>query len=342
MKLKKLRHVSIFSIFLIFANLFNSSNAVASDIILHQYSGADYFNEASLNPNYDIVSIETGFNSDDYDTIEFWIQFKTKVTASQFVYGSRHPAAAILIYRELPSSLGGGNDDIRIFTNTSSSYSGNSSISAIASGNDYAGDSRNSLSNCNPSTWTNLDVSVTWVGFSISKSCANIPDQFWVIGYADGDSSNSGSIRDWDYGPDSAWYVDASDINNYYDGSNYREPQNIYFYQSPDILLSRKYAYVTANSDSGLEVYFITSTPKICSPVDYSNQIKLFAVGTCILSAGQDGDDSYEAADLQRMSFKVLKSGSKVVPVPKSKTVPTPAATPTKKSPGTIGGKTKN
>jgi hypothetical protein len=311
-----------------------------------QYSSLDNFNEPSINPNYDIESIETGFDGDDPDQIYFWINFKSTITANQFVNGSKEPWAAILIFREKPASLGGDRDDIRISTSTSTGYSGNTAITARASGNDYAGETRYSLSSCSPETWTNLTNGAKWIGFSISRSCANIPDEFWVVGYTDPDDANSSTFRDWDYGPSDAWYVDISGAGGGGgddEDSYYTEPQTIYFYQSSDVLLTKKFTNVSAYSDADLDVYFTTLTPKVCQPVNYSARIKLISIGTCSLYANQDGDDYYDPADKVRMNFKVVKAGAKIKIAPKPTAKPTmkPTPKPTKKAPESIGGKPK-
>lgn len=313
----------------------------SAEIVDQQYSSSDISNETYTSYYYDIDSIETGFSGDDPDQIYFWINFKTTITANQFVYGTKHPWAAILIHRSEPGTLGGNKDDIRIFTNSTEGYSGNYSIEANAYGNDYAGEARTSLASCSPETWTNLDTGAKWIGFSISKSCANIPDEFWVTGYVDPDDTNS--IRDFDYGPDTAWYVDVSGSGNGGYDETYTEPQTIYFYQAPDILLTKKTTKVIAYADSGLDVYFESLTPKVCKSVNYTNSIKLLAVGTCKLSANQDGDDNYDPADTRYMSFKVVKAGTRIKPVPKVSPTPTAKATPrvTPKAPGTVGGKPK-
>jgi hypothetical protein len=315
-----------------------------ADISDQQYSPSDNFNEPSFNLNYDIDSIETGVESDDPDKLYFWINFKNAITASQFVHGVKEPWAAILIFREKPASLGGDFDDIRISTNTKTGYSGNTSIAARAEGNDYSGDSRSSLSNCSPQTWTNLGSAAKWIGFSISRSCANIPDEFWVVGYTDPDDSNASTLRDWDYGPSAAWYVDISG-SGYDNGeeSYSTEAQTIYFYQSSDVLLTKKFTNVSAYSDSDLDVYFTTLTPKVCQPVNYSARIKLISVGTCTLYANQDGDDYYDPADKVKMNFKVVKAGTKIKVAPKPSAKPTmkPTPKPTKKAPESIGGKPK-
>ena len=338
MKSKKRSVFAVCILFLLSNSLWNPSTASA-DIVMRVYSDIDTYNSPGLSSSYDITSIETAIDSDDPDKIYFWITFKNPIKATQFVYGSKEPWAAIFLYREEPGSRGGNFDDIRIETNKTTAFSGNYSIDAEAHGNEYSGDDRYELSDCNARVWTNLDTTVNWIGFSISRSCANIPNEFWVSAYTDPDDSNSSTIKDYDWAPDEDWYVDISEAD-YIDSEEYMElePQTITFYQAPDIALSKKVAYLRAFSDSGLDIEFTSSTPKVCVPLNWSSVIRLINTGTCKITANQEGDESYDVADSVSMSFKVTKVAvkSKVV----AKPVPVPA--PTKKAPGSIGGKTKN
>ena len=338
MKSKKRSVFAVCILFLLSTSLWNPSTASA-DIVMRVYSDIDTYNSPGLSSSYDITSIETAIDSDDPDKIYFWITFRNPIKATQFVHGSKEPWAAIFLYREEPDSRGGNFDDIRIETNKTTAFSGNYSMEAEAHGNEYSGDDRYELSDCNARVWTNLDTTVNWIGFSISRSCANIPNEFWVSAYTDPDDSNSSTIKDYDWAPDEDWYVDISEAD-YIDSEDYMElePQTITFYQAPDIALSKKVAYLRAFSDSGLDIEFTSSTPKVCVPLNWSSVIRLINTGTCKITANQEGDESYDVADSVSMSFKVTKVAvkSKVV----AKPVPVPA--PTKKAPGSIGGKTKN
>ena len=337
MKSKKRSVFAVCILFLLSNSLWNPSTASA-DIVMRVYSDIDTYNSPGLSSSYDITSIETAIDSDDPDKIYFWITFKNPIKATQFVHGTKEPWAAIFLYREEPDSRGGNFDDIRIETNKTTAFSGNYSIDAEAHGNEYSGDDRYELSDCNARVWTNLDTTVYWIGFSISRSCANIPNEFWISGFTDPDYSNS--TKDYDWAPEEgAWYVDISEAD-YIDSEDYMElePQTITFYQAPDIALSKKVAYLRAFSDSGLDIEFTSSTPKVCVPLNWSSVIRLINTGTCKITANQEGDESYDVADSVSMSFKVTKVAvkSKVV----AKPIPVPA--PTKKAPGSIGGKTKN
>ena len=338
MKSKKRSVFAVCILFLLSNSLWNPSTASA-DIVMRVYSDIDTYNSPGLSSSYDITSIETAIDSDDPDKIYFWITFRNPIKATQFVHGSKEPWAAIFLYREEPDSRGGNFDDIRIETNKTTAFSGNYSIDAEAHGNEYSGDDRYELSDCNARVWTNLDTTVNWIGFSISRSCANIPNEFWISGFTDPDYSNSTTIKDYDWGPEEAWYVDISEAD-YIDSEDYMElePQTITFYQAPSIALSKKVAYMNAFSDSGLDIEFTSSTPKVCVPLNWSSVIRLINTGTCKITANQEGDESYDVADPVSMSFKVTKVAVKSKVVAK----PTPVPVPTKKAPGAIGGKTKN
>ena len=338
MKSKKRSVFAVCILFLLSNSLWNPSTASAVDV-MHVYSSADSYNFPGISSSYDITSIETAIESDDPDKIYFWIVFKNPIKATQFVYGTKEPYAIILLHREEPGERGGGSHDIEIATNRTTPFSGIYTVDAEAYGNEYSGEDRYELSDCNAESWTNLDKSANWIGFSISRSCANIPNEFWISGFTDPDYSNSTTIKDYDWGPEEAWYVDISEAD-YIDSDDYMElePQTITFFQAPDIALSKKVAYLRAFSDSGLDIEFTSSTPKVCVPLNWSSVIRLINTGTCKITANQGGDDSYDVADSVTMSFKVTKVAvkSKVV----AKPIPVPA--PTKKVPGSIGGKTKN
>ena len=338
MKSKKRSVFAVCILFLLSHSLWNPSTASAVDV-MHVYSPADSYNFPGLSSSYDITSIETAIESDDPDKIYFWIVFKNPIKASQFVRGTKEPWAAILLHREAPDEKGGGSHDIALETNKTTPFSGIYTVDAEAYGNEYSGEDRYELSDCNAESWTNLDKSANWIGFSISRSCANIPNEFWISGFTDPDYSNSTTIKDYDWGPEEAWYVDISEAD-YIDSEDYMElePQTITFYQAPSIALSKKVAYMNAFSDSGLDIEFTSSTPKVCVPLNWSSVIRLINTGTCKITANQEGDESYDVADPVSMSFKVTKVAVKSKVVAK----PTPVPVPTKKAPGAIGGKTKN
>ena len=339
MNSKKRSVFVVCTLFLFSNSLWNPSTASAVDV-MHVYSDTDTYNSPGLSSTYDITSIETAIESDDPDKIYFWIIFKNAIKGSQFVHGTKEPWAAIFLHREEPDSRGGNFDDFRIQTNKKTALFGYNSIPAEAYGNEYSGDTRSSLASCKPIVWSNLDTSANWIGFSISRSCANIPNEFWISGYTDPDDSNSGTVKDFDWAPDEAWYVDISEADYLDSGDDMEEfePQTITFYQSPSIALSKKVAYMNAFSDSGLDIEFTSSTPKVCVPLNWSSVIRLINAGTCKITANQGGDESYDVADPVSMSFKVTKVAVKSKVVAK----PTPVPVPTKKAPGAIGGKTKN
>jgi hypothetical protein len=337
MKSKK-RSVFIVCLLFLLSSIWNPSTASA-EVVMRVDSPSDSYNPPGLSASYDITSIETAIESDDPDKIYFWIKFKNPIKATQFVHGTKEPWAAIFLYRDEPDSRGGNFDDIRIETNKTIAFSGNYSLVAEAHGNEYSGDDRYELSDCNAQVWTNLDTAANWIGFSISRSCANIPNEFWISAYTDPDDNNSTTIKDFDWAPDEAWYVDISEADYIDSGESMElEPQTITFYQSPDVALSKKVAYLRAFSDSALDIEFTTSTPKVCVPLNWSSTIRLISAGTCKIIADQSGDEFYYAADSVAMSFKVTKVAVKSKVVAK----PAPVPAPTKKAPGSIGGKPKN
>lgn len=301
---------------------------LSASIVNDLESPVDDYNPVNLDYNYDIDLISTGLESEDPDLIYFWIKFKTPISANQFVYGAKEPWAAINIFREKPAGVS-SREDIQIATKSSGAGDGTSSVAASAWGNSYSGGTQTQLSNCNAKTWTNVANASTWLGFSISRSCAKIPSSFWMVGYTDPDSTNGDIIRDWDWSPSvDPWFVDLSSSVIDDDGGTYKDPQSVYFYQTPSTLITKKFVNISAEADSGLTVYFTSLTPKTCKSVNNTKKIQLIAVGTCKVSANQDGDEYYEPSENAYMSFKILKVGTQTAPVtPKATRSPSPKAT---------------
>jgi hypothetical protein len=280
-------------------HVISPAEAIA-DVTNRVFSPTDTSNLAQVNPNFDLVSVETGLDSSDSNILYIWLHFKNKITSRQFV--GNKPWAAVLIYREQPITLGGNTDDIRIQTSSTLAYSGLSSISTFAEGNHFAGEARNSLASCNPKTWTNVDQGVDWIGFSIDRTCADIPSQFWITGYVDPDQTNSSTYPDYDYAPNTASLVDYS--SQWDDNSvNLNDPMNgdlldqvISINAPSSIALSKKSVWINASSDSGLALYFESNSPKVCLPSGNLGVFKLLSAGMCTFTAYQDGDDSYNPA----------------------------------------------
>jgi hypothetical protein len=320
---------------LAFLQIFNPVPASA-DITDRINSASDVSNNSQVNSSYDLVSIETGLESTDPNILYIWLKFKNKITANQFV-GTK-PWAAVLIYREEPTALGGNTDDIRIRTNSNSPYSGNSTISAIAEGNSYAGDPRGSLSSCNPKTWTNLDQAVTWIGFSIDRTCAEIPGEFWVTGFVDPDQLGSSTYPDFDYAPDIAMDVDYTsqwdeNFNENYDPfSGDMQDQEIIIEVPGPVSVAKKSVWFNVEADSGLPVYVISNTPKICKTGGSPGAFYLLSGGVCNFTVYQDGDDSYNPAE-QEAAFVVLPAKTVTKSKPTTKKSVTPKVSTVPKAP---------
>lgn len=305
----------------------------------HEYSETDIANPSLLNVNYDLKSIEVAVDDTDTNILYVWLVFNKPITASQFVYTTKHPWATVLIYRSLPTKMGNNTEDFRISTNSTQRYVSNDEIDAYASGNSFSRGTKSALSFCKPKTWTNLDSNVNWIGFSIDMNCAGIPDSFYVAGYVDPDGSNANSINDFDYAPDDPFFYQVFDYdvnNGPADGSSLMS-QEITFEQIAPISITKKYAYVTVWSDSGLDVFVESLTPKICQVTNNYDTIKLISKGQCSLMASQEGDEEYDPAENVIMYFDILGT-TPTKKVTAKKIVPKPAPI-AKKSPKPIAKK---
>ena len=157
-------------------------HASAETKVFQQRSIFDDENPANVDSLYDLQEVEIGIFDTDLDTVNFWLHFKNPITQRMFVDSTgRTPWALVTLWRNKPATVGGDSGDFRISTNSTTQYPlNNSSISANAFGNTLSGQARTSLTNCNARTWSNIGTGVKWIGFSISRKCSKIPDQFWI------------------------------------------------------------------------------------------------------------------------------------------------------------------
>lgn len=317
--------------------------------VFQQRSIFDDGNPSSVDPLYDLQEVEIGIFDTDLDTVNFWLHFKSPITQRMFVESTlKTPWALLTLWRNKPTTVGGDSGDFRISTNTITQYPlDNTSISANAFGNLFAGQTRTSLSNCNSRTWSNISSGVKWIGFSISRKCAKLPDQFWINGYVDPNSSNAGSgssgtVYDWDYVPSEPFFVDLALKNTVLPTPMPTNPTLIQQSQSivysaveRTVNLSDESLEFEAYATSGLDVIVTSLTEGVCQVANDqdtswdSKFIELVSSGSCILQLSQEGNGSWKPAITRTISFYVAGG-----PVPgKSKEPskkPTPRVTPSK------------
>ena len=314
-------------------------------------------NPANVDALYDLEEVEIGLYDTDPDLVYFWLHFKYPITQSMFVHSSiKTPWALITLWRSKPVTVGGDSGDFRISTNSSTQYSlDNTSIAANAFGNTLSGQTRNSLTSCNPKTWSKINSGVKWIGFSISRKCAKIPDQFWINGYVDPNSSNNGSsssgtVYDWDYVPSSPLFVDLT-LKNTVSPTATPTPaptpaptivKVVQQYQTividsnfPPAKLSEGSVQFDAYATSGLNVILQSLTPDVCQiPYDEDSYwdtkyVELIGVGTCTLELSQPGDTEWYPAFSLTRSFYVAGT-PKPAPTKSATKKPVPKATPSK------------
>lgn len=342
-------------------------HAHAETKVFQQRSIFDDANPANVDPLYDLQDVEIGIFDTDLDIVNFWLHFKNPITQRMFVESTlKTPWALLTLWRTKPGTIGGDSGDFRISTNSSTQYPlDNTSITANAFGNSLSGQTRTSLTNCNSRTWSNISSGVKWIGFSISRKCSKLPDQFWINGYVDPNSSNpgsgtSGTIYDWDYVPSEPFFVDltlkntATPTPRPTSTSIVQQSQSIVFESvEPTINLSEESLEFEAYATSGLNVKVKSLTLEVCQvPYDEdtswdSKYIELMSNGSCILQLTQDGNELWKPAITRTVSFYVAGS-PKPVATKEATKKPVPKSTPSKppvisgsansaKKPSTVG-----
>jgi branched-chain amino acid transport system substrate-binding protein len=161
----------------------------------YKSSPTDTNNNTVVTPAYDIVSVDFAMSKSEPEYYYFWIEFSQPVKANLFSDNSSW--AGILI-----DANNDGKIDYSIETNFSKSYSGN----FYQDGRflDRRTSALTNLTACSPQTWTNLDKSVTWIGFRFKKNCVTFSRTFSVQGYSD---RNQNDNSDYDYAPESLWAI---------------------------------------------------------------------------------------------------------------------------------------
>ena len=324
-------------------------HAQAETKVFQQRSIFDDSNPANVDPLYDLQDVEIGIFDTDLDTVNFWLHFKSPITQRMFVESTqRTPWALLTMWRNKPVTVGGDSGDFRISTNTTTQYPfDNTSISANAFGNTLAGQTRTSLSSCNSRTWSNISSGVKWIGFSLSRKCSKLPDQFWVNGYVDPNSSNpgsgaSGTVYDWDYVPSEPFFVDLTVRNTSSPTPRPTNPTIVQQTQSitfgsvePTVDLSDESIDLEAYATSGLNVKVKSLTMEVCQvPYDQDSSsdikfIELMSGGSCILQLSQDGNELWKPAVTRTVSFYVA-GNPKPVATKEPARKPVPKATPSK------------
>ena len=165
-----------------------------------QTSPSDLQNNPALDPQFDLTEVNFGIETAYPDNFEFFLNFATPVTASQFATSSDTWGSILL---DVDND---GKVDYSVETD-GMTYSGNSSTPGVLV--DRRSGRATRMSSCEVKTWTNLDQKANWLGFSLPKSCLPFKSTFAIQGYVSGGSQADNR----DYAPDSLWQITPGAVN---------------------------------------------------------------------------------------------------------------------------------
>ena len=295
------------------------NSAQSSQKTFSLMSPLDTSNSTGLSAQYDLEFVEVGLFDNNSDLLHIWLHYKSPVSRTMFTSNSAWAMAAIWT-SESRANLGGNDQDFRILPSQSQAYPlDNTSISARAlvpvGGN--SGSTKTDFSRCNPTTWTDVSKNVKWIGLKISRSCAGIPEKFWVAGY-------TSASNNWDWAPDKAMYVDLSVKTTVTPGVSptpvvsaspvVKRVQNFYFDPVSSQSMIERQVNVTTRSDGGFRSVRST-TPIVCQANDTSSastssslSVTFISEGTCTLEGFAPSTTLYLESSKSYLSFSVFRS----------------------------------
>ena len=302
-------------------SLINTANSSQKTFSL--MSPLDTFNNSGLTSQYDLEFVEVGLFDNNSDLLYIWLHYKSAVSRTMFTSNSAWAMAAIWT-SESRATLGGNDQDFRIMPNQSQAYPlDNTSISAraLVPVGGTSGNIKIDLNKCNPTTWTNVSNNVKWIGLKISRSCAGIPDKFWVAGY-----TSASNNTDW--APDKAMYVDLNAKTSVTPSVSptpvasaspvVKRIQNFYFDQASSYYMIDRRVYVSTRSDGGFRSVRST-TPIVCQVDNTGSEstssslyITLISEGMCTLEGFATSTILYLESAKSSMSFSVFRSEQKI------------------------------
>lgn len=302
-------------------SLINTANSSQKTFSL--MSPLDTFNNSGLTSQYDLEFVEVGLFDNNSDLLYIWLHYKSAVSRTMFTSNSAWAMAAIWT-SESRATLGGNDQDFRIMPNQSQAYPlDNTSISAraLVPVGGTSGNTKIDLNKCNPTTWTNVSNNVKWIGLKISRSCAGIPDKFWVAGY-----TSASNNTDW--APDKAMYVDLNAKTSVTPSVSptpvasaspvVKRIQNFYFDQASSYYMIDRRVYVSTRSDGGFRSVRST-TPIVCQVDNTGSEstssslyITLISEGMCTLEGFAPSTILYLESAKSSMSFSVFRSEQEI------------------------------
>jgi hypothetical protein len=169
----------------------------AEGFIVSQDGPFDEYNFPQLPTDYDIVQMSFGIEQEYPDDYDFFINFVDPIRSSQFD-GTDGSFAMVML--DLDND---GEEDFSLDT-TDESYDGNEyHLAALV---DRRNGKADTISDCEVSTWTNLDAKVTWIAFQIPQSCLPFERTFGIMGYAGSDIGE----KNWDLSSEEFWVINPT------------------------------------------------------------------------------------------------------------------------------------
>jgi hypothetical protein len=280
-------------------------------------SPVDVYTPTSYSAQYDLDYVEVALYDNNTNELNVWLHYKQPILRTMFTSNSSAWAMVAIWKSEARAILGGNDQDIRILPNRSIQYPlDNTSISADAYVPNSSGGRSTDLSKCSPLTWSNVGLSVKWIGFKISRSCAGIPDKFWIAGFT------SYASDKWDWAPDKAMYVDltsrstptATPTANATTSPAVKRSQNFSMSSVGTQYLISRAINIYTNSDGGSR-YVRSTTPSVCDIEGSSSGlalsslvVNLFSEGTCILEGYAPATSTYFESAKSYISFQIARS----------------------------------
>jgi len=295
-------------------------------------SQTDSYTPAGLDPNYDINSTGVQQFPSSPGSLFFFLYLNRPVKADLFNVPGKTPWASVLLYWNDPGSAGGNRENFRIYIPTDfrkNFKSGRQTHPAEAGIPASDGSLTKSYKQCDPVTYANLDENKTWIGFKIDQACANIPNNFYVTGFIE-ENSSSGS-RNYDYAPEKPQYVSISSVIATPTPKFGSFPDQIQEITADGIPSKAQYLSTStisfqAWSSSGIAVEVESLDTGICEVFGFDGEftIDLIRTGGCEIVVRAPGIDLYLPTE-EFFNFDVIsKSVSKSKSGVKGKASPSP------------------
>jgi hypothetical protein len=179
-------------------SLFLPISPASATLLQYQQSPADTYNRTDLPAEFNLTDIAFGVSDNYPDEYMFFLDYSKPITASQFADGLGSWGG---IFLDIDND---GDADYSLETN-SIPYDANYSKQARFI--DRRSGTPTEIITCAIKTWTNLEKSANFIGFSIKKICLDFSTTIGVRGFTDFDSGDNGGF---DYAPENFWKINLS------------------------------------------------------------------------------------------------------------------------------------